>query len=342
MGKAAVINPYLDTLGGGERYTLTFAKVLLENGWNVDLEWKNSEIKKSLEDRFGIDLRGINIVSDTKKGDGYDLCFWVSDGSIPALRSRKNLLHFQVPFHHIGGNSLLNKMKLFRVDKLICNSEFTKKIIDQEYGVESVVIYPPIDTSHIKPKRKENIILNVARFSDLLQNKGQEILARSFKKLVDSGVGDWKLVLVGGNEVGVTDNIIKLEKLSKGYPIEIIKSPNFRFLKDLYGRAKIFWSASGFGEDEEKNPEKVEHFGITAVEAMSAGTIPILFFAGGFKEIVGDGVNGFLWERSSDLISKTRKIMGNTSLRVSLARKAQEDSKKYSYEEFRRKIIELL
>ena len=157
--KAAIYNPYLDTLGGGERYTLTFAKVLSDNGWEVDLEWKDTGIKKSLEDRFGMDLTLINIVKDVKRGDGYDLCFWVSDGSIPALKARRNILHFQVPFQNLNGRSLLNKMKLFRVDKIICNSEFTRKVIDAEYGVESVVVYPPVDVEHIKSKRKENLIL---------------------------------------------------------------------------------------------------------------------------------------------------------------------------------------
>jgi glycosyltransferase involved in cell wall biosynthesis len=337
--RAAIHNPYLDTLGGGERYTVSFAKVLIDLGWQVDVEWKNPAIGGALSRRFGIDLTGINFIPDVKRGDGYDLIFWVSDGSIPALKSRKNFLHFQVPFHHVGGGSLLNKMKLFRVNKIICNSLFTKKIIDSEYGVESIVIYPPVDTGQIKPKRKENIILNVARFSGLLQSKGHEILVRAFKKMVDSGVTGWKLVIAGGAEVGVIDQIKKLKKLSENYPIEIIKNPDFKSLKDLYGRAKIFWSASGYGEDEEKNPEKVEHFGITAAESMAAGAVPVLYNAGGYKEIVTDSVNGFLWSSVSELIKKTRNLIYN---RNPMAKKAQESSKTYSYEKFKTDIGKIL
>ena len=47
MGKAAIYNPYLDTLGGGERYTLSFAKVLADEGWVVDVEWKDIKIKEN-------------------------------------------------------------------------------------------------------------------------------------------------------------------------------------------------------------------------------------------------------------------------------------------------------
>ena len=337
--RAAIHNPYLDTLGGGERYTVSFAKVLTELGWQVDLEWKDSGIGKILESRFGIDLSGINFIPDVKRGDGYDLIFWVSDGSIPALKSRKNFLHFQVPFHHVGGGSLMNKMKMFRVEKIICNSLFTKKVIDKEYGVESIVMYPSVDTDQIKPKRKENIILNVARFSGLLQNKGQEILVKAFKKMVDAGLLDWKFIMVGGADVGVTDQIKNLEKLSENYPIEIIKSPDFKFLKDLYGRAKIFWSASGYGEDEEKNPEKAEHFGITVVEAMAAGAVPILYNAGGYKEIVADSLDGFLWESPAELIKKTLNVIKN---RNEFVKNTLASSKKFSYAEFKNEITKLL
>jgi glycosyltransferase involved in cell wall biosynthesis len=340
--KAAIHNPYLDTLGGGERYTLSFAKVLLDKGYQVDLEWKSPEIIKLLENRFGLKLDKINVAEDIKRGDGYDLCFWVSDGSIPALKARKNLLHFQVPFQNVNGRSLLNKMKLFRVNKIICNSNFTEKFIDQEYGVNSLVIYPPVDTISIKPKRKENIILFVGRFSGLLQSKNQDILIKNFKKLVDNGLTDWKLIVAGGVEVGVNDYLEKIKRMSQGYPIEIIQSPSFSELKELYGKSKIFWSASGFGVDENKNPEKVEHFGINIVEAMAAGAVPVVYNAGGHKEIVENKKNGFLWESENGLRKISQAIIENKVSVSSVSRRAREFSEKFSGEVFRENILRII
>src|SRR3989337_2334648 len=216
--KAAIFNPYLDTLGGGERYTMSFAKVLLDNGYEVDVQWKNSSVKNKLEERFGIDLTAVNFIKDIKRGDSYDICFWISDGSIPLLRAHKNFLHFQFPFKDVNGRSLLNKMKLFRVDEIICNSYFTKGFIDKEYGVDAQVIYPPVDVASFKPKRKENSILYVGRFSQLEQAKNQHILVAEFKKLCKGGVKDWKLILAGGVEVGVGNYTDKLAKSSKDYP----------------------------------------------------------------------------------------------------------------------------
>lgn len=340
--RAAIYNPYLNTLGGGERYTASFAKVLLDLGWDVDIEWGDPLIKEALQKRFGIELSGAKIVGDIKRGDGYDLCFWVSDGSIPTLKSRKNLLHFQIPFHGVGGNSLLNKMKLFRVDKIICNSEFTKKVVDSEYGVESVVVYPPVDTSRIKSKRKEDVILFVGRFSRLKQSKNQDVLVKAFKKLFDSGMDGWKLVLAGGVEVGVADYISELSKLSGNYPVEIIKSPDFSVLRELYGRARIFWSASGFGEDEEKNPEKVEHFGISVVEAMAGGAVPIVFDGGGHKEIIREGENGYLWKNERDLRKRTQEIASGKIPVGKIRAKGKECSLEFGYKSFKEKILGLL
>lgn len=340
--KAAIYNPYLDTLGGGERYTLSFAKVLLDKGYEVDIEWKSPGIIKLLEDRFGLYLNKINVVENINRGDGYDLCFWVSDGSIPALKARKNMLHFQVPFHDVGGKSLINKMKLFRVSKIICNSGFTKKIIDSEYGVSSVVIYPPVDTISIKPKRKENIILYVGRFSELLQNKNQDLLIRNFKKLVNQGTDEWKLVLIGGAEVGAGSYLDKLRQMAKGYPIDIIQSPSFNDLKDLYGKSKIFWSASGFGADENKNPQKVEHFGITVVEAMAAGVVPVVYGAGGHNEIVTDKENGFLWKRESELLKISKELINDKSLWRKYSLAAIAESSRFSYQKFESGVNEIL
>ena len=337
--KAAIYNQYLDTLGGGERYTIEFAISLSENGYNVDIEWHDPKILELVSSRFGLKLpKNIKVVTSIQKGKDYDICFWVSDGSVPNLLARRNFLHFQVPFMDVNGRSLINRMKLFKIEKIICNSNFTKKVIDNEFGVNSYVLYPPIDITSFKPKRKENIILYVGRFSKLLQSKGQEVLIEEFKKLYNSGVKDYKLVLAGGVEVGADENVLKLQKMIKGYPIEIVKSPKFSELKDLFGKAKIFWSASGFNVNEEKNPKAVEHFGMTLVESMSAGCVPVAVNVGGHKEIIEDGVSGFLWDNKGEIIKKTKKLLIEKGLISKLSNSAKIRANSFSVGVFKEKI----
>ena len=339
--KAAFFNPYWDTLGGGERYTLSFAKVLEDLGYENDIQWRNKKILKLAEKRFGIKFENTKVVKDVKKGDGYDLCFWISDGSIPLLRSRKNILHFQVPFKDVNGKSLMNKMKLFRIKKVICNSQFTKNVIDEEYGINSEVVYPPCDVNTIKSKRKENIILNVGRFSQLLQSKHQDVLIAAFKRLVKWGLNDWKLVLAGGSDIGAIKYVEDLKKKAQGLTVEFLESADYKKIVNLLGVSKIFWSASGYNESEVKNPEKVEHFGISVVEAMAGGCVPVVFNAGGHKEIINEST-GFLWKDVNGLVRITRKLVTDNRFLRSFAKESVLRSKYFSYENFEEKVKQIL
>lgn len=337
--KAAIVDQYLDTLGGGERYTLSFAATLKELGYEVDIEWNNKEILKLAQNRFGIKLDNLNIKDDVKKGDGYDLIFWVSDGSIPLLHGRHNLIHFQVPFHNVDGKSLLNKMKLFRVDKIICNSHFTKEVVDKEYGVDSAIIYPPIDVQKIKPKRKENIICYIGRYSNLLQSKNQGMLIKAFEILNDP---NWKLVIAGSNDIGENGQIEILKKMSEGKNIEILVNPDIKIIHDLIGKSKIFWSASGLGIDKDKFPEKLEHFGITVVEAMAGGAVPVIYNGGGHTEIVINGKDGLLWDTIDQMISITKSLIVDKIRMRELSENAVVKSKEFNYEKFRNSIKSFL
>lgn len=340
--KAAIYNPYWDTFGGGERYTLSVALVLANNGFNVDIEWQDSTITQKLEQRFGLKLKNIHFVPDVKKGSNYDVCFWVSDGSIPLLYARKNLLHFQIPFKFSKASNLMNRMKLMRVRKVVCNSNFTKDFIDNSFNVDSTVLYPPVDIKKFKSKKKENLIIYVGRFSSLTQAKRQDVLVDTFKKLHDEGTRNWRLVLAGGVEVGADAKLVALRESAKGYPIRIMESPSFKELVDLYGKAKIFWSAAGFGVEENKEPSKLEHFGITVVEAMVSKAIPIVYKGGGHKEIIENGENGFLWSSQDEFLEITKNIINKYTSLTKVARNGFESSKKYSYETFEKELLALL
>lgn len=340
--RAAIVNPYFDTLGGGERYTVGVAQTLAEEGYLVDLEWRDADLLQKIENRFGIKLDGVNVVESVNRGDGYDVCFWISDGSIPLLRSRNNILHFQVPFTKVNGRNLMNKMKFFRIKHVVCNSDFTKKIIDKEFAINSTVLYPPIGTEKINSKRKENIILYVGRFSKLLQTKRQDILVNNFKAMYDDFAEGWKLVLAGGAEVGGEEAAQYIKKEAEDYPIEIIESPPFKKIVELYGKAKIFWSAGGYGIDQGEFPQKVEHFGMTVVESMAGGAVPVIFNAGGHTEIVTHGENGFLWKTGTELQEITKMLIKNSKELVRVSKNAKRRSKDFGYENFKKQFIELV
>jgi glycosyltransferase involved in cell wall biosynthesis len=104
-------------------------------------------------------------------------------------------------------------------------------------------------------------------------------------------------------------------------------------LDDLYGRAKIFWHAAGYGEREER-PELAEHFGTVTVEAMAAGCVPVVVDKGGQSEIVRHGVDGFLWRTLDELALYTTLLARDEALRARLARAARERAAAFGRKQF--------
>jgi glycosyltransferase involved in cell wall biosynthesis len=356
MKKALVFDPYLDTLGGGERYSLTFAKTLDLLGFETYLAWGDETIVKNAENRFGLDLKNIkfdpegysllkqkaNLKKRFNHNRQYDLIFYLSDGSLPFLFAKKNLVHFQVPFKKIGGNYLINKLKISYIDRFVYNSNFTRKVLENNLPKKkSVVLYPPVSISQISPSsKKENIILSVGRFDSPSHSKRQDILIKCFQKLPQDISSKYKLILTGGL-MSENQYLDSLKNQSQGYNIEIITNLKFPKLKEIYSKSKIFWHAAGYEIDEKKHPDKVEHFGITTVEAMAAGCIPVVINKGGQKEIITKDC-GFLADNIDEMVKFTTSLVKSETERENYSRNAIKRSQDFSEEKFREKIINFL
>jgi len=197
---------------------------------------------------------------------------------------------------------------------IITISEYSKKWIKKWWNRESLILYPPVDTGNFKVKKKEKIILSVGRFFPEHHNKKQLEMVEVFKQLMrqyPEEMGGYTLYLAGG----VSEKPEHLKYLERviaaagGYPVKVITNIEWAELVEIFARSYIFWHASGMGEDEEVHPEKFEHFGITTVEAMASGCIPVVINRGGQKEIIRNGYNGFLFENSQELKDKTMDII---------------------------------
>ena len=107
-----------------------------------------------------------------------------------------------------------------------------------------------------------------------------------------------------------------------------------RELKNLYEQSSVFWHAAGFGVDENTQPMFAEHFGISTVEAMAAGCVPVVIKKGGQKEIVEHGVSGFLWETLDELGSYTQTLLADDKLRTQMSEAARERATMFSRDSF--------
>lgn len=354
MKKALIFDPYLDALGGGERYVLSFGNVLLDAGFSVDIAWNNPDTLKEAGKRFGQDYSRLNVSQEAYQNSygkpsiyqkykfqkKYDLIFWVSDGSFPFLFGKKNFLHLQVPFTNLGKNGYLMFLKKMFISRYICNSAFTKNTFASNIPSKKlIVLYPPVDTKKMSANKKEKWIISVARFDSPLHHKRQDVLIDAFRKLYQKHP-DYKLLLAGGskNESTITDLI----KKAKGLPVEFILNPKFTILHDLYSKSRFFWHAAGFEIDETKNPEKVEHFGITTVEAMSASCIPVVIKKGGQKEIINHGSNGYLCTDTNELVRYTSELIGNPKKRLKIKKQARKNAVEFSLENFKKNVKRIL
>lgn len=334
-------SPYLDTFGGGERYMLTLAAFLARDH-DVEIFWDDSAIKAPLTRFLKIDLTktkfvenvfGHNFLKKIRKTASYDLIFVLSDGSVPFSLAKKNILHFQVPFV-FSKIEAKTKLNLIRYKYVVVNSQFTKKFIDKSFKVDSRVIYPPVDVKSLKPGKKEKLIISVGRFSqNQLHPKKQEVLIEVFKELYKSAPS-WKLILAGQSKKLDYRYIKNLKASVKGYAIRILENISYDDLRKLYAKASIYWHATGFGEDEERNPQKMEHFGISTVEAQAAGAVPVVIDRGGQKEIIQDGKNGKLWSTKTQLYEITQNLIKNKNELFKLSKRAIADSKRFSQERF--------
>jgi glycosyltransferase involved in cell wall biosynthesis len=347
--KAFFYDQYLNTIGGGERYTFTLADYLLKNNWDVVIFDGNKEAVNKLKQRFDLDLEKAELMDLPQSAirrweltKNADLFFWVSDGSVPLLFSKNNILHFQVPFHKTNGKSLFNMLKLKFIHHVVCNSEFTKGFIDKEYGVESKVIYPPIDTSSFNSAMKEKTILTVGRFSKLLQAKRQDVLINAFKLMVDNGLKGWKLQLAGSTDVGGLEYLMELKESAKNYPVEFFENCSFDEVIKLYSKAKIFWYAGGYGINEENEPEKTEHFGMTIVEAMASGCIPFVVPKGGIRETVNDKISGFYYDNINELQELTKELMLNDKIAEKMGKEVIQSSRKFDTNTFYQNFLKIV
>lgn len=351
MMKIGIYDPYLQILGGGEKYIATIAKVL-ETKYEIDLFSDDDSIIEKIKDRFNIGLNTISLIpanifkkrssfeklSNLKR---YDIFIYVTDGSLFFSGAKKNFLLIQSPAH-LPTKKLINNFKL-RNWKIICYSSFMARIIKDRLDSESYILPPSVEETNKSYLPKKNIILSVGRFFLYPHNKKQEVLIDVFKENYSGSFKGYKFILAGGlTEESGTSYLAMLKKNAFGFPIEFKVNIGFDELAFLYKNAKIYWHAAGFGEDLAAHPERAEHFGISTLEAMNRKCVPVVFAGGGQPEIVSSGQTGFLWTTKSDLAGKTSELIINEKLRKKLANGAYHKSLEFTEEKFYEKLKRII
>ncbi len=354
--RIGIYDPYLDDLGGGEKYMMTAAECLSQNH-DVAVFWDDKKDFDKVIQRFSLDLKKVEVKKNifspkvslaerflaTRK---YDAIIILIDGSIPLVASKKLFLHIQQPLSLVRNSSLKNKLKSARVTGIFYNSNFTKSSNEKLFkGIKNSVIYPPVSVLYEKIK-KENIIMTVGRFRVVnVKNedyKKQQMMVDAFKLMIDNGLKNWKFIVATSINDENDQKFKIMLKSAEGYPVQFLVNKTNKELWKLYNAAKIYWHASGFGEDLENHPEYAEHFGISTVEAMGAGVVPVVINAGGQKEIIENGQTGYLWDDAIDLVKYTKELIEDGDLLKKISSSARIRANDFSKEKFCQKLESLL
>jgi glycosyltransferase involved in cell wall biosynthesis len=230
-------------------------------------------------------------------------------------------------------------------DAIASNSKFTARWVERLWHRPSEVLYPPVRLMESAPDDKERIILNTGRFFDPRRGhcKKQLELVHAFRQLYEDGVADgWWLHLVGGCSPEDREYAMAVKRAALGLPVRVHLSAPGAVLTDLLKRGRIFWHACGLGEDPATRPDRFEHFGISVVEAMSAGLVPVVFGAAGPAEVVRDGVDGLHFHSVEQLNARTAELMTDEARRIDLAASARRRAEDFGSRAFQRRLDALL
>jgi glycosyltransferase involved in cell wall biosynthesis len=187
------------------------------------------------------------------------------------------------------------------VHRFVGISHHVRKRIEQYYGREADVVYPPADTLFYTPDAsvaREDFDLIV---SALVPYKRVDMAVRAYMK---SGR---KLVVVGSGT--------EYEKLKSqsGSNISFLGWQSNENIRDLYRRCRFLIFP---GEED---------FGIVPVEAMACGTPVLAYNRGGATETVDRGISGlFFDEQSPEELNRTRDDAESVRWDHNLIRKRSE------------------
>jgi glycosyltransferase involved in cell wall biosynthesis len=316
---ANIVHISLNARGGGERLAVATIKAISSMGIDVELSTVEKPDMPMIHDAYGTNIEGdikkirtLNILQKYSPCN-YDLTVNTHGDMLPFYHknfTKKNAItycHYPIArylidcgdpdFSTVLQNLCLLSMtppvhnryydavrsaytKMMLNSTVLTNSEFSRRAIFKTFGVDSTILPPPVDV---------DIFRNACLASNV---RDQSILVLSRfhpSKKIENAIHLAKLLRQ--NEVGTCMNIVGnmppdgigyfnyLNDLVRQYDLGnfVRFEINVRFDRLLYlmRRSKVYF-----------HPLPGEPFGISTLEAMSAGIIPVVPDIGGHTEFV--------------------------------------------------------
>lgn len=222
---------------------------------------------------------------------GVDACYI----HYPMLKKVENLPHrMSNRIYFSPYRSFLNSSKRDINNKLFfANSKFTADAVKTEFGLTPHILYPPVSTDFLNhnekdsDEKRDNAVITVARISKEKNLKIIPYIANLTRNISFTIVGlldsiqEYNSLLMLIKELGVSDKVKILTNVKRNH------------LRGVLRNSKVYLHTS-----------VNEHFGISIVEAMASGCIPIVHNSGGPKEFVPSYLRYELIEEAAQKINK--------------------------------------
>lgn len=298
-------SPYQLVPGGGERMLFELASVLSSIAGTSNIVFASPErystIRiRQIEATFGFDnVIGAVLPWEMVEPSRCRFAAVIGNSIVPPIRAfgKRSVYHIQFPFWVDDRMVEEHGYLLAGYDEIWVYSEFVRRNVNgliRHYGLEA----PPIrllrphamwsgSVSGLPwPERRK--VLTVGRFFSGGHNKRQDVVIEAFRRVLDLGVEGIDLALAGAIHPSPEGRkrFYELQSLASGLPCTFHPNIGRADLAALYGESGVLIHAAGFGVDPDEFPERLEHFGITPIEAASFGCIPVVYGQGGPPEVV--------------------------------------------------------
>jgi glycosyltransferase involved in cell wall biosynthesis len=229
----------------------------------------------------------------------------------------------------------LERGALRKLTAVICNSQYTKRALSAEYHLPADrlhVIYKSIDLGKyaFQPLITGGQRHRILFIGGNVQRKGLPTLIRSAPAIL-AAFPQTEFLIVGDNQ-----NLGAMKSLC----LETGVDRHFQFLgwqshdqiQNHYRQASVFVM-----------PSLIEAFGVVFLEAMASGVPVVGGDVGGTRELIQNGVNGFLVKPRDhrELSEKIVTLLENEGIRHRLIANGRETAKRYSVESMLEKTYRL-
>jgi glycosyltransferase involved in cell wall biosynthesis len=219
----------------------------------------------------------------------------------------------------------IEKKGMEQADRIIAVSHFTKRVIVEKYGINPDIINVVHNAVYSIPEgKKQKIVLFLGR---LTIQKGAEFFLKAARKVLDNepgvrfvvaGIGDMLPRLIDqAIDLDISNQVIFTGRLTEDE------------VKHIYGISSVYVM-----------PSVSEPFGITALEAISAGTPTIASKTSGVCETFSNCLKVDFWD-SDEIASKILSLLRYESLRKSLAENGKKEIELFTWDNVAGKTVDV-